>query len=504
MTPFNFSKAVVKSGTTTVITDPHEISNVLGIKGFKYMYNNSSNAYMRVLFDIPSSIPAAGSYFETSGAEFTGETINELAKLERVVGLGEIMNVPGVVNGDKKVLGVISAANKNNLYLQGHAPAVSKRELAAYLIAGGRTDHETTTSENAIEKVRNGMYIDMRNGSTANDVLNIYKDLKDIKFFDRFTLCTDDKEADDILDYGHINSIINLLTKNGLDPIEAIKCATLNAANEANLKYIGAIAPGFIADFVIFDNLKDINPTDVFVQGNQIVKNSKVSEDKKSLNLPIDKYNSVKIKKSFTVKDFEVKVKEKVSQVKVNTIVKETNSILTKKSVETVLVKNGIIDISNNNDLAFIAIINRHTVKNNFSVGVIKNYGLKKGAISSTIAHDSHNLSIIYKNPVDALKCLKQIKKQKGGICASLNGKIIGKLELPVAGLMSNLSAENLAKKSQEMKNKIFSLGLPKNDNPLLRAVFLSLIVIPEIKITDKGIVENFKFIDLINKKVHS
>ena len=493
LTPRNFAKVSIPSGTTTIVMDPHEIGNVYGVEGVKYMHDSGEGLPQRQFVDIPSCVPAVPEC-ENAGAEFFAKEIEELAELKRVIGLAEVMDYIGVINQEDRMADIIHAAERKGLYLQGHAPFVSGRNLSAYLIGGPVTDHESRTGEEAIEKLRSGMYIDSRESSITHNVKDIWEGVKHCKFFDHYCLCTDDREADDLLHEGHINYVVNAAIKYGMDPVTAIKSATLNTAREINLTDLGAIAPGYVADMLLVEDLSNIHPTHVFFEGKLVAQDGKLLQPIEDKECEIETRNSVQLKE-LSLDDFHVDTPVENGKVNVNVMV-YPNLELSSTYVEKTEfeVKDGSIVLPND-DYKFVIVLNRYG-KGTIGKGIVKGFGTKKGALASTVSHDSHNLTVVYDNERDALLVANTLKECGGGMCAAYNGTVLSTLPLPLAGLMSLKSAEELSVVSQKMKQAIVELGLTDMENPLLRIVTLALPVIPEVKMSDLGLV------DVLTKKI--
>ena len=493
LTPRNFAKVSIPSGTTTIVMDPHEIGNVYGVEGVRYMHDSGEGLSQRQFVDIPSCVPAVPGC-ENAGAEFFAKEIEELAELKRVIGLAEVMDYIGVINQEDRMADIIHAAERKGLYLQGHAPFVSGRDLSAYLIGGPVTDHESRTGEEAIEKLRSGMFIDSRESSITHNVKDIWEGVKHCKFFDHYCLCTDDREADDLLHEGHINYVVNAAIKYGMDPITAIKSATLNTAREINVTDLGAIAPGYVADMLLVEDLSNIHPTHVFFEGKLVAQDGKLLQPIEDKEYEIETRNSVQLKE-LSLEDFHVDTPVENGKVNVNVMV-YPNLELSSTYVEKTEfeVKDGSIVLPND-DYKFVIVLNRYG-KGTIGKGIVKGFGTKKGALASTVSHDSHNLTVVYDNEADALLVANTLKECGGGMCAAYNGTVLSTLPLPLAGLMSLKSAEELSVVSQKMKQAIVELGLTDMENPLLRIVTLALPVIPEVKMSDLGLV------DVLTKKI--
>ncbi len=495
MTPRNFARTVIPHGTTTVITDPHEIGNVWGVEGVRYMYDSSEELPMRQLIDIPSCVPAVPG-LENAGAQFGVAEIEELAGLPRVIGLAEVMDFIDVIQGGDRMMDIIDVAENNGLYLQGHAPFVTGRALSAYLCGGPNTCHESRLGEEAVEKIRSGMHVDARDSSITKNVKEIWEGVKDFKFFDNLSLCTDDREADDILNNGHMNDVVRAAIRYGMDPVAAIKSATLNNAREAGIENLGAVAPGYAADLQIVESLTELKPSKVFYGGKLVAEKGKLLADIEEKTYPLESRNSVHVK-DLTEQDFVLKAPVKEGTVKVNVMTYyDLNLSSTEAVCEELPVKDGKLDLSGDGNLKFVAVVNRYEGNDNLALGVVRGFGITCGALASTVSHDSHNLTIVYDDPKDALIAAEELKRTGGGMCAVKDGQILHTLELPLAGLISLKKAEELAQDSARMKAANRALGLSEMENPLLRIVTLALPVIPEVKMSDLGLV------DVNNKKI--
>lgn len=485
MTPRNFAKAVIPHGTTTIIHDPHEIANVYGREGVVYMHDAGSDLPMRQLVDIPSCVPAVPGC-ENAGAEFFAEDIDALAGLERAVGLAEVMDFYGVMYGDDRMMDIIEAAEKNGLYLQGHAPSVTGRQLSAYLIGGPWTCHETTTGPEARKKLRNGMYVDARESSITRNVEAIWDGIKDQRFFDTLTLCSDDRESDDLLHVGHMNAVVRKAISCGMDPVLAIKSATINTARETGIRHLGAVAPGFTADMVLLDDLEGMWAKAVFFGGKLVAEDGRLIAPVEEKSFEIEKQNSMKAGE-VDLDDFCLKCPCENGKILVSVMEYAGKTLsITRCVQEEHEVKDGMVVLGENE--AFVAVINRHG-KGTRAVGVVRNFGLREGAVASTVSHDSHNLTIVYFRPEDALAAARELIACGGGMTAVKDGKVLHTLRLEVAGLMTRLEAQELSREAAAMKEVERSLGLTDMENPLLRIVTLALPVIPDVKMSDLGLV---------------
>lgn len=489
LTPRNFAKVGLIWGTTTIVTDPHEIGNVYGVVGVKYMHDSSADLPMRQFIDIPSCVPALPGK-ENSGADFTAPQINELAKLDRVIGLAEVMDFLAVIYGESRMNEILNAALENNLYIQGHAPGVTGRMLSAYVANGPYCDHETRDSFNAYEKIRAGMHIDARESSMCHDVQPIVKGVNHIKYKEYLSMCTDDIESDDLLRKGHLNRTMQLAIDQGLDPVDCIKCATLNNAHEIKVDHLGAIAPGYTADINLLDDLKVIKPSHTFYMGQLVAKDQQLLVNIPDKQYAIEQQNSVVVKDDISVDDFTLKVELDNGYVTCNVMTYDDldGSLTHLEKIQCKVVDHKIV--LEDDSIKFLAIVNRYQGNNNIALNLVKNFGLSHGAIASTVSHDSHNLTIVYDKPENALAATKHMVEIKGGMVATDNGQVLNDLSLPLAGLMSLQTADKVSERATSMKETYRTLGLTVQTNPLLRIVTLALPVVPQYKMSDLGLIE--------------
>lgn len=489
LTPRNFAAAVIPHGTTTVITDPHEVGNVAGEEAVRYMHDAGLDLPMRQWINIPSSVPAVPG-LEEAGAVFDAGVVDRLAKLKNVIGLAEMMDYKGVEQGSERTISMIEAAERNDLYVQGHVPNEFGRALSAYAVGGPTTDHETRTGEEAKSKLRTGMYLDARESSMAKNIDAIWDGIKDLPWRDRLALCTDDREAADLLKDGHMDHVVKRIIQNGMPAIEAIRASSLHAAQEVGVTNLGAIAPGYVADFLLVRDLQNFEPEQVYFEGKLVAKNGKMVVPIEPKEFEIEKRNTVNVL-PLDLKDFQLRAPngQQNGKVKVNVpVYVDYNDSMTRLQVEEHEVKDGIVDIGDDPDLAYVITVNRYG-KANKSVGLIRHFGEVNGAIGSTIAHDHHNMMIVYRYPKAAQRVYEALVKCGGGISCSNEDKLLQTLELPVFGLMSNEDCFETAKKGKAMEETVKSIGLDTL-KPLLRIVTLGLTVMPEFKYSDLGLVD--------------
>ncbi|WP_414468393.1 adenine deaminase [Methanobacterium sp. ACI-7] len=479
LTPSRFAETVVPHGTTSVVSDPHEIANVLGTLGIKYMINDAANVPLRFFFTAPSCVPATP--FETSGAIVNSRQIDELLNDENIVALGEMMNFPGVIADDTEVKAKINASIKHKKPVDGHAPLLNGEELCKYISAGISTDHECTIPEEVIEKRKLGMKIMLRQGSSA-------KNLKDLVDNGGDFIVSDDKHPEDLLK-GHVNLMLKEAVDYGIDPVKAIKMVTLNPAIHYNLN-TGLIAPGKLADFVIVDNIEEFNVKDVFIGGNRIAINGK----------PLFKSKPLETRSSFKIRhkkpeDFEIKSYRKKEKVRVIKVIE--GQLLTEESETILLVVDGKLKPDIEQDILKIAVVERYG-HNNMANAFVHGFGIQEGAIASSVAHDSHNIIVVGTNSQDMADAVNKLVENKGGLVIASKGTYYS-LKLPIGGLMSTESAEEVASSLEKLHSILEKLGC-KLISPFMTMSFLALLVIPKLKISDMGLfnVEKFEFVDVL------
>lgn len=486
LTPSRFAEAVVPHGTTSVISDPHEIANVLGSEGIEYMLKDASSVPLNFFFTAPSCVPATP--FETSGAKIDSEEIDQMLLGVEIVALGEMMNFPGVLSGDKEVFAKIAAAKRNKKPVDGHAPLLSGEDLCKYISAGISTDHECTMKEEVIEKRKMGMKIMLRQGSSAKNLADLISAGGDF-------IVSDDKHPEDLLK-GHVDMMLKEAVNLGLDPIEAVQMVTLNPATHYNLN-TGLIAPGRAADLVIVDDLKNFKVNRVLIKGNLAAKNNKALF---SVN-PHKTGNSFKLNCKNS-EDFEITSKtagkdEKNVLVRVIDVLE--GQLITDENEAFLKVADGKIMPDLENDILKIAVVERYG-HDNLSNAFIHGFGLKRGAIASSVAHDSHNILAVGTNSQDMAKAVNKLVNNHGGLVAVSNDQITS-LKLPIAGLMSIESAEMVSSKFNVLQELVKDMGC-NLDSPFMTLSFMALLVIPKLKISDLGLFDGvkFQFVDLLKE----
>lgn len=488
VTPSQFAKSVIPAGTTTIIADPHEIANVCGLDGIQYMLDESSNIPLDVYLMLPSCVPATS--FENAGAVILAEDMKAMMAKDRILGLGELMDFPGVVAADEKIMDKIDVAGEK--IIDGHGPVIRDKDLNAYVAAGIHSEHECTTTDEMLERLRLGMYIQIREGSAARNLETLIKRVNR-ENMRRVLFCTDDRHPGDILRDGHIDNNVRLAIRNGISPIAAIKIATLNAAECYRLHDKGAVAPGYKADLIIFDDLKTFHIEKVYKKGQLVADEGKALFDAK--NIPNDSVvDTVRIK-PVSEEDLKIQLSSDIA----NVIRLLPHNLVTERVVRKVEVKQGEFIRNDKLDILKLAVIERHKATGNIGLGLVENFKLKRGAIASTVAHDSHNLIVIGTNDADMVAAIQEIERIGGGLTVVDNGEVVQSLALPIAGLMSDKSLEELDVELEELTEIADRMGVNKDVDPFMTLAFLALPVIPEVKLTDMGLfdVTRFDFIGI-------
>lgn len=496
VTPAEFSKVLLAHGVTTVITDPHEIGNVSGKDGITFMLEQSEGLPLDVRVMLPSSVPATP--FENAGAVLTARDLEPFYKHPRVKGLAEVMDFPAVFNGDEDMLKKIVSANRHHAIIDGHAAGIDAKGINVYTSALITTDHECSTAEEALDRIRRGMYVLIREGSVAKDLKALIKAVTPANAR-RFLFCTDDKHLDDLVAEGSVDHNVRLAISEGISPLQAIQMATLNAAECYGLYEKGAISPGFKADFLLLDDLNEITISEVFVDGISVASNGTFTgQISVPPSPPEHLMKSVNIHE---IKSEELSIKLGESD-KIHVIELIPNQLVTKKRILQAKVENGEFLSSTEEDLLKMAVIERHNQTGNIGLGVVKGLLLKSGAIASTVAHDSHNLVVAGTNDRDMLCAIDAIRKMQGGYVIVKDGKVLASVPLPLSGLMADRPFEKVNEEIISLKKNLKELGFKGDFDPFLTLSFLTLPVIPEIKLTDMGLFD-FKAFQHISVKVN-
>lgn len=484
LSPEEYAKIVVPRGTTTIIADPHEITNVCGIAGAKYISEACGHTPLEAKVMLPSCVPATD--FETSGATLTGSDTEKYISEPFIHGLGEFMNYPGVIYRDPEVLKKLEAARNAGKVIDGHAPVTSGKGLNGYISAGIQTDHECTSIEEALEKISKGMYVHLREGSATRNVAANCKAVNAMNLR-RFIFCTDDRHAADLNANGHLDYALRVAVKAGMNPVRAVIAATLNTAECYRLYGKGAIAPGYDADLAVFDNLKDFRCSMTFKAGKLVARDGEALFETEKRHIPAEVKNTVHVGKIMP-EDFRIALKG----TKANVIHILKGGVVTKKVVREVKSFDGDVDLKGT-DLCKLAVVERHHGTGNIGLGLVEKYGLKDGALAITIAHDSHNIIVLGDNNEDMAKAVEEIRSMGGGMVAVRKGEV-SSLSLDIAGLMSSLPVEEYVKRSEELLEKAYAMGVSRDYEAFMSLSFMALLVIPEIKLSDKGLFDVTKF----------
>lgn len=501
LTPQHFAEAVIPHGTTTIVTDPHELANVLGVEGVLYMLEASQHLPMNQFVLAPSCVPAV-EHMENSGARFFAPEIETLLSHDRVLGVAEIMDYVGVIHNTPRMVDIVDVGHKSGVFLQGHAPRVRGNDLSAYICGGPQSCHESRDGDEALEKIRKGLTVDARESSISKNIKAIVEGLPDKKNIPiNMTICTDDKEAYDLIRTGHVNHALKIAVEAGLDPVAAISAATLHTAIEINQPTLGAIAPGRSADMVIFSDLIQFQAEAVFYRGALVAQNGKMLSLIPNHTFPIESQNTVYVK-DLTTDDFQLKPPSpNVPSANVNIMSYDSpmGRVSFLKENINLPVVNGGVDISDHPQYNYVAVINRHPDNDNIFIGLIENFHIPEGAFAGTVGHDSHNITVVYRNPKDALLAVNRIKELHGGIVCTKDNKIYGEMALPIAGLLTPVPLKEAVvqiNNLNEILKKDFELTF---FSPLMRISTITLLVSPNVKFSDMGMVDvvQQKFIDI-------
>ncbi|NJD04018.1 MAG: adenine deaminase [Ruminiclostridium sp.] len=475
--PSEFARAVVPRGTTTVIADPHEIANVAGLAGVRFLLDNTRDILLDVFIMLPSCVPATS--FDDSGAIFSINDMEKLYNDARVLGLGEVMDFQGIVSGSQDLMQKIKLFSGK--IIDGHAPGLTGIDLNAYAAAGIRTEHECSGADEMLEKLRLGFYILIREGSAARDLPALVKAVNPNNLR-RCLFCTDDRQLEDIVEHGHIDNNVRLAVRNGIDPVSAITMATLNTAECYGLRDRGAIAPGYLADIVILDSLEEFKIHSVYRKGRPVTAKSGSPDN---MIIPQNIENTINIK-VVTADMFKIKIGNPF----VNVIEIVHGSIVTRKTIKKVSVEKGEFKRITPNDPVKLAVIERHKASGRIGLGLLDKFGLREGAIASTISHDSHNIIVAGDNDEDMLAAINGINGNGGGITICSGGRAIKTLPLKIAGLISVKTYQEVYSILGEMLEIAHKMGIPDGMDPFMTLSFLALTVIPELRLTDRGLVD--------------
>ena len=486
LSPEELGRLLVPHGGTTIIADPHEIVNVLGIPGLDYMMDAAKNTKLDIKYMLPSCVPATP--FENAGAVIDAVDMEDPILRDNILGLGEFMNFPGVVNGDDATLDKLMVAKDAGKLIDGHSPGLTGKALSAYCAARIRADHECDTLQDFEERLDNGMYVMLRQGSACKNLKSLLPAVTP-ENSRRVIFCSDDRQPKTILEEGHLDNHLRLCVEEGLDPITAIRMATLNAAECFGLDDRGAIAPGYRADIVLLDDLKDFSADKVWVAGQLTADQGKYLPE-------VIKEDITPVMGSVHLKDFSAeKFKMNLSGNRVHSIEIQPGGVVTKKSVDEIQVKDGEFIFDPEQDIVKVAVVERHKMTGNVACGFLKGYGIKEGAVALSVAHDSHNIIVVGVSDEEMAFAVEALQKQSGGVVLVKDGEVIESMPMPIAGLMSDQSAEWVDGKLTALHEKAYDiLGVNGDVEPVMTLCFMSLAVIPELKLTDEGLFDVTKF----------
>ena len=477
-----YAKAVVPRGTSAIVTDLHEIANVAGLRGIRYSMDCARALPMDCYFMAPSCVPA--THLETSGAELGAKELKIVLRWKNIIGLGELMNFPGVITGNKEALKKVKLARGR--VIDGHAPRVSGKDLNAYLATGASSDHESTTFEEGREKLRRGMYLMIREGSSEKNLDELLPLVTD-KTYKRCFFVTDDRTCVDLFQEGDIDAVVRKAIARGLDPIRAIQMATVNTAEHFRLRQVGAVAPGYAANLIVIGDISKLSVDMVFHKGKLVAQNGKPL-------FSASRRSDPEISHTINIKPFSMEALKIPASRKNLPIIEIVPGQVTTKSIKAeAKVESGFVVPDVERDMLKLVVVERHRASGNIGLALVKGFGLKNGALGSSIAHDSHNIVVAGTNDQDIFAAVKEIERLQGGLIATVDGKIKGSLALPIAGLLSEEPLEVVVSKLEKLQKIAAGLGcvLP---SPFATLSFLSLAVIPELRLTDKGLVDLLAF----------
>ncbi len=497
LTPREFAKVVLPHGVTAVVTDPHEIGNVAGTDGIQYMLDDAKQLPMDIFVMLPSCVPTTP--YETNGARLEAEQLQPFLSNPEVLGLAEVMDFPSVAAGNEIMLDKITMTYDYGSIIDGHAAGLKREDLNIYMSAGIRTDHECINSQEAKDRLDLGMYVMIREGTVAKN-LDALLPVVTPKNSRRCLFVTDDKLIDDLVEEGSVDHVVRLAIQKGLDPVTAIQMVTLNTAECFGLRHLGAIAPGYQADFLLLDDLETISIDQVYKKGKCIVNQGNITE-----TVAFAATEAVGRDVHFNINAKEVTAEElrlPLASDACHVIGVIPNSLVTEHLKETVQVENGFFVPSIEKDQLLLAVVERHQATGNIGLAIVKGFQIKKGAMATTVAHDSHNIVAVGASEEEMLVAIKQVIQTNGGLAVVDGKEVLASLSLPVAGLMSDEPYQAVHQSLNQLNEAVRKIGAPNTFNPFLTLSFLTLPVIPELKLTDKGLFEftPFSHIDVENR----
>lgn len=498
VTPTQFARAVLPRGTTTVFVDPHEIGNVMGMLGVRYMLRESLSLPLKVYFTLPSCVPAFPG-FETAGAAIGPLDISKALKWPNVVALGEMMNYPGVLSLDKNVMGKIRATLEAGMLVEGHSPGLRDRSLSAYVAAGITSCHEATSKEEAVEKLRRGMYLQVREGSAWLDLKETIRAVTEGGVDSRHVcLVTDDREPGSLVREGHMDHVVRRAVEEGVSPVVAIQMATINPAEHYEMgRYLGSISPMRSADLLLLPSLEDFRPSMVMADGRVVARDGRLEVDIKQPKAPKQMVESIHLKRLPVPEDFVIRAPEERGTVEVRAIGVTGGSVYTKELIEEVAVRDSEAQISRSKDVLKVAVVERHHGRGNKAVAFTKGFGFKDGAVASTVAHDSHNLLLVGADERDMAFAARTVTEQGGGMVAVRGKHVVGSIRLPVAGLLSERPVEEVAEEAEGLLEAWRRMGCEMVE-PFMTMSLITLTVLPELRLSDKGLLNTrtFRFVE--------
>ncbi len=492
LSPRNFAQAVLLHGTTTIVADPHEISNVAGLAGIRFLLNSIPAELLDVYVMAPSCVPATP--FETAGAEIGVDEIKELFSWPRVIGLGEMMNFPGVIAGAKDVLTKLEVAADRPI--DGHAPGLTGRELMAYISAGPQSDHECVALAEGEEKLKLGMWLMIREGSAAQNLAALAP-LLHSHMKSRCLLVSDDVGAEDVLGRGHLDYVLRRAVALGVAPVDAVRAVSLNVAQRFGWPRQGAVAPGYVADLVLVDDLQNFNVQTVIKRGRIIVQKRAIEENRAApeetdQEVPDSVCDSVRLKIP-QLEELRVRSPQKASRAPVRVIEAQEGSIVTRAATAWLPVQEGNVGADPSQDVLKLVVLERYGKNGNIAMGFVRGFGLRQGALATTVAHDSHNVLIVGADDASILSAAAAIKRLRGGQIVTAGEHILAELPLPLGGLMSDLPAQEVAQRTQCLRKAAAELGC-RLASPFMTLSFLALPVIPQLRLTDRGLFDGERF----------
>jgi len=477
-----YARAVVPRGTSAIITDLHEIANVSGLAGMRYVMDSARRLPLGLFLMAPSCVPA--THLETSGASLDAQALRRVLRWKGCIGLGEVMNYPGVIGGDEGVLSKIALARGK--VADGHTPGVGGKDLSAYIATGIYSDHESTSLDEAREKLRQGMFIMIREGSAEKNLEALLPLVTD-KTYKRCMFVVDDRSCVDLLLDGDLDAVVRKAIGLGLDPVRAIQLATINPAEYFRLDRLGAIAPGYQANLIVIDDLSSFRIDMVFYRGRLVARGREPL-------FPVDKVGGRRLANTVNIKSFDVEALRLTASGETELVIEIIpGQIITRKKREKVKVKDGVVMPDISRDILKLVVVERHKATGNIGLGLVNGFGLKEGALASSIAHDSHNIVAVGTNDEDILFAIKEIERLQGGLVAVAGGKVLASLALPIAGLLSDEPLEVMVEKLGKLEQAAARLGT-RLSSPFSTLSFVALPVIPELRLTDLGLVDVSEF----------